>query len=143
MVIEALFIGLVAGFLFYEATGISPGGVVAPGYIALFVNQPSKIGMTLLIAFGVWGILEFASARLILYGRRKLLLSLLLGFCIKLGIEQWIQPLPSVHVDLHSIGYVIPGLIANEFSRQKVLSTLSGLAIVSVIVALAMLLIKN
>jgi hypothetical protein len=37
-------------------------------------------------------------------------------------------------LDLHSIGYIIPGLIANEMGRQKIVSTLLGLGIVTLIV---------
>ena len=47
MTIELFIIGLIVGFLFFEITGISPGGVIAPAYIALFINQPSKIAMTI------------------------------------------------------------------------------------------------
>ncbi len=134
MVIEALFIGLVLGFLFYEVVRISPGGVIAPGYFALFIRQPDKIAMTILLALLVWAIMKFLSARLLLFGRRKLLLALLLGFCCKLVVEHWIQPLPMITVDLQSIGFIIPGLVAHEMSKQKVLPTLASLGIVSLLV---------
>ncbi len=134
MVVETLFIGLIIGFLFYELTGISPGGVIAPGYFALYVHQPNKIVMTIIITFIVWGLLEILSRNLIVYGRRKLLIALLLSFSLKLILEQWIQPLQHFPVDLQSIGYIIPGLIANEMSRQRWIPTISALAIVTAIV---------
>ena len=113
MVVEALFIGLVIGFLFYEATGISPGGVIAPGYFALFVNQPERMLGTLLVALLVWGALGLLSPRLILFGRRRLLVALLIGFSIKLLIEQWVLPASGVELELQAIGYLIPGLVGN------------------------------
>ncbi len=140
MVAEALFIGLVVGFLFYELAGYSPGGVVAPGYLALFVAEPQRIVVTVALACIVWAALRFLSAHLILYGRRRLLLALLLGFCATLGVERWVQPLGGIALDLQSIGYVIPGLIAQEMVRQKVLPTLASLGIVTVLVALIMML---
>jgi gamma-polyglutamate biosynthesis protein CapC len=139
MVIEALFIGLVLGFIYYELVGVSPGGVIAPGYIALFIKQPNKILMTLIIALIVLSLIQVLSKYLILYGRRKLLIALLLGFCCKLVVELWIQPMSVVTLDLQSIGYIIPGLIANEMSRQKVLPTLLSLGIVSILVYLILL----
>jgi gamma-polyglutamate biosynthesis protein CapC len=141
MIIEALFIGLVLGMLYYEATGISPGGVIAPGYFALFIHQADKIFVTIFISLIVWISVKYLSGWLIIYGRRRLLISLLLGFCIKLTIELWVQPLPVVQIDLHSIGYVIPGLIANEMLRQKVIPTITGLGIVSVCVYLLLLIL--
>ena len=140
MVIEALFIGLVVGFLYYELVGLSPGGVIAPGYLALFTAEPFRILSTLLVATAVWGIIELLSPRLILYGRRRLLLALLLGFSCKFAVEAWIQPAAGTTVDLQSIGYMIPGLIANEMSRQKPVPTLLSLTVVTAVVAMILLL---
>jgi poly-gamma-glutamate biosynthesis protein PgsC/CapC len=136
MIVEALLIGLVLGMLFYEITDVSPGGVIAPGYFALFINQLDKIIVTLLISVIVFYIIKLLSGWLIIYGRRRLLLSILLGFCIKLIVEFWIQPLPIITIDLQSIGYIIPGLIANEMVRQKIIPTISSLGIVSISVYL-------
>ncbi len=140
MVVEALFIGLVVGFLFYELAGYSPGGVVAPGYLALFIAEPDRIVVTVILSCVVWGLLHALSGYLILYGRRRLLLALLLGFCGTLAVERWIQPLGGIAMDLQSIGYIIPGLIAHEMVRQKVLPTLASLGIVTVLVAMILML---
>ncbi len=143
MLFEYFFIGLVVGFIFYELTNVSPGGVIAPAYFALYVHQPGKIMMTVVIAMMVWLILRYTSGYLIIYGRRRLLLALLLGFCVKVAVERWIQPLPFVmQLDLQSVGYIIPGLIANEMSRQKVIPTLAGLGIVTILIYLILLLIR-
>lgn len=44
-------------------------------------------------------------------------------------------------LDLQSIGYIIPGLIANEMSRQKVIPTLLATGVVTLIVLLISMLI--
>jgi poly-gamma-glutamate biosynthesis protein PgsC/CapC len=142
MVTEALLIGLVLGFLFYELVGISPGGVIAPGYFALYVDQPQKLITTALLALIVGLVVGLMSQWTILYGKRRLLFALLLGFCAKLAVERWIQPLPAVTFDLQSIGYIIPGLVANEISRQKAIPTLASLGIVTVCVYLVLLLYR-
>jgi gamma-polyglutamate biosynthesis protein CapC len=142
MIVESLFIGLVLGILFYEITDISPGGVIAPGYFALFIHQLDKIFVTLIISVIIFYIIKLFSGWFIIYGRRRLLLSILLGFCIKLIIEFWIQPLPAITIDLQSIGYIIPGLIANEMVRQKVIPTISGLGTVSISVYLLLQIVR-
>jgi gamma-polyglutamate biosynthesis protein CapC len=141
MVIESLLVGLIVGIIFYEISGISPGGVITPGYFALFIHQPNRILVTVLIALAVWGVMEVLSRYMILYGKRKFLLALLLGFCGKLIVEGFIQPLAFVHIDLLSIGYIIPGLIANEITRQKIVKTLSATGIVTVVVYFIILLL--
>jgi poly-gamma-glutamate biosynthesis protein PgsC/CapC len=141
MVIEVLFIGILLGYLYYEVTGISPGGVIAPGYFALFIKQPDKMGMTIIVSLLVWATLQFLSRHFILYGRRKLLMAILMGFFFKLVIEIWIQPVVAFHLDLQSIGYIIPGLIANEMTRQKILPTIFSLGIVTILVYFIIILI--
>ena len=142
MIVEALLIGLVVGFLYYEFVGFSPGGVVAPGYVALFILHPTRIIMTVVISLVVVGIIRILAKHLLLYGRRRLLVALLLGFAIKIAVDRWIQPIPSVSIDLQSIGYIVPGLIANEMHRQRIMPTLASLGIVSVLVYLILLLIR-
>lgn len=139
MIVEALFVGLVIGFIFYEATGVSPGGVIAPGYFALFVDQPERMLGTILVALLTWGVLRILEPRLILFGRRRLLLALLIGFSFKLLIEQWLVPLSGM--ELRAIGYLIPGLVANEMARQDVLRTIAALGSVTILVYLVLLLL--
>ncbi len=141
MILQLFILGMIIGFLFYEITGISPGGVIAPAYLALFIYDPAKIAMTLVISFLVFLIIRYLSRTTILYGRRKFLLAVLLSFVIKLLIENIIQPMDVITLDLQSIGYIIPGLIANEMSRQKVIPTLLGTGIVTLIVVLTSMLI--
>lgn len=136
MITEALLIGLIIGFLFYELFDFSPGGVITPGYFALFINQPFRLVSTILIAILVFAIIEYLSKYLILYGKRKFLLAILIGFCIKILFDQIFFPMISINIELAVIGYLIPGLIANEMSRQSVRKTIFSLGIVTSIVFL-------
>lgn len=134
MITELFLIGLVVGFLFYEFVGISPGGVIAPAYFALFIFQPGKMAITVLLSFIIFYILKMLSTRLIIYGRRRLLMALLLSIFLKMIIDIYIQPINMLKLDLQSIGYIIPGLIANEMTRQKVVPTILSLGIVTIII---------
>lgn len=134
MILQLFIIGLVVGFIFYEITGISPGGVIAPAYFALFIYEPDRIIMTVIIAMIVYFIIRGLSQFLLLYGRRKFLLAVLLSFFLKLLIDTLIQPADIIKLDLQSIGYIIPGLIANEMGRQKITPTLLSLGIVTLII---------
>lgn len=141
MIVESLLIGLIVGFIFYELTGITSGGIITPGYFALFIFQPEKIFTTIILALIVWGILNFSSRNFILYGKRKFLFAILLGFFIKLLFEYLISS-NIINVDLYSIGYIIPGLIANEMTKQGLVKTLSSTIIVTSLVFLIIMLIR-
>ncbi len=142
MLFEYFFIGLVVGFLFYELTDVSPGGVIAPAYCALYVHEPSRLFMTVVIALAVWAIVDLLARRLILYGRRRLLMCLVIGFCLKVAVETQLQTLPVFDFSLQSVGYIIPGLIANEMARQKIVNTLAGLGIVTAVTYLIILMVR-
>lgn len=136
MITESLLIGLIIGLLFYELFEISPGGVISPGYFALFVNQPVRLITTLFVAIIVWGIIELLSRYLILYGKRKFLVALLTGFCCKILFDYLFFSVIETNIELASIGYIIPGLIANEMSRQSPAKTILSLGIVTSLVYL-------
>jgi len=134
MILQLFIIGLIVGFIFYELTGISPGGVIVPAYFAMFIYDPQKIIITIALALVIYIIIRFLSPHMILYGRRKFLLAIVLGFFLKLLIETQIQPMAIMKLDLQSIGYIIPGLIANEIGRQKIVSTFLSLGIVALLI---------
>lgn len=143
MIIESLIIGLIIGILFYEKFDLSPGGVVTPGYLALFIDHPDRILITIIIALIVWFCLDFMVKRFILYGRRRFLFALLLGFLIKIIFENFLQPNFELPIELVSVGYIIPGLIANEMIRQKPIKTILSLGIVTCLTFLVLFLLEK
>jgi poly-gamma-glutamate biosynthesis protein PgsC/CapC len=138
MIYQAIGIGIAIGFLFYELVGISPGGIVVPGYIALFINQPFRIIITVSIAILTYYIVLFLSNYLILYGKRRFLSMVLISFVMKWLLESFLFQLPVTSIELQSIGYIIPGLLANEMQRQGILITLLATAIVAILVRLTL-----
>ena len=140
MIYHSIGIGVMVGFAFYEIFGFSPGGIVVPGFVALFLDQPIRILVTLLVALLTYFIVKILSNYIILYGRRRFLTMVLTSFLLKWLIEEIIIKMPISGIELRSIGYIIPGLIANEMRRQGIFPTLYSLAIVSIIVRLILLL---
>ena len=140
MIYQAIGIGVMVSFAFYEIIGLSPGGIVAPGYIALFLDQPIRILVTLLVALCTYFVVKILSNYIILYGRRRFLTMVLVSFLLKWFIEEIVIKMPISGIELRSIGYIIPGLIANEMRRQGIFPTIYSLTIVSILVRLILLL---
>lgn len=137
---EAIAIGLVLGFFCHEWLGLSPGGFVVPGYIAVCWDRPGAVAATLGLAFLAFLTVEGLSRVTVLYGRRRFTLMLLAGFTGQ-WLLQWAAlqtGFPPVEID--AIGFIIPGLIANEMSRQRVVPTVCTLVAVSVAVRLILVL---
>jgi poly-gamma-glutamate biosynthesis protein PgsC/CapC len=129
MTIESAFIGLAIATLFTELTGLYPGGIIVPGYLALFVNQPLRLAGTLAVALLAWGIYRVLARVFVVFGRRRFLLLVLLGgFWTLIGYR--IVPLAwPASLELRAIGWVIPGLIANAFERQGFAPTVAAIGV--------------
>lgn len=131
---EISFLGLVISLIFTGITGLYPGGIIVPSYLVLFMAQPARIAGTLIAAFLTLICFKLASQYLIIFGRRRFVFMVLVG-----GIWTflWIQVFPfifPVSLEFRVIGWVIPGLIANNFERQGVIVTTASLATVTVVV---------
>lgn len=134
---EAVAIGLVLGFFCYEWTGFSPGGFVVPGYVALYLDRPVMVAVTLALALLVYVAVEGISRVAVVYGRRRFTLAVLMGFAghwlLQSSFAAWNLPFES-----DAIGFIIPGLIANEMARQRVIPTACTLIGLSVAVRLVL-----
>jgi len=131
MIVETLLIGLVLALLWAEITDLSPGGIIVPGYFALYLDRPLRAAATLAVALLTLAIYRFLARHLILFGRRRFVLMVFVGAVLS---QAWLLVLPRVFaapVELRVIGWVIPGILASSLARQKVLPTLASLAAVA------------
>jgi gamma-polyglutamate biosynthesis protein CapC len=136
-------IGIVISLLFAEWLGLAAGGIVVPGYIALFWDKPLNIVSTLVAAGFALGFLKIISSYTFVYGRRRLVLTILLGFIFAYFIRYIVHlSLPNMPVSLDPIGYVIPGLMAYWMEKQGIIETVSTTVIASVMVRLMIILIN-
>lgn len=130
---SSLFLGLVLALIFSELTGISPGGLIVPGYFAIYLDQPWRPLATLAVAFLALGLYRLAGNYLILFGRRRFVFMILVGVVLA---QLWNLLLPASlaePISLRVIGWVVPGLLASNLERQKMLPTLASLIFVSVL----------
>ena len=133
MIYETFFVGLLLALLYTEIMEIYPGGIIVPAYIALYLDQPFRIAATLLIALLSLLTYRLLSRFFILFGRRRFVMLLLLG---ALWGQLWFIVVPGVFpgtMELRMIGWVIPGLLANNCEKQRLPATLASLFTVAVL----------
>lgn len=143
MIVESIGLGIIISFLYTELVGLYTGGVIVPGYLAFFWNQPSRLIATLLIAFLSYLIVTFLSNFMIIYSRRRFLLVVIIGYLLGWIYRLFFVSFLPFDQDLRVIGYIIPGLIANDMLKQGVLKTIVSLGTVTIIVRLILLFIMN
>ena len=132
--------GIILSLVLSEALGVTAGGIIVPGYISLFLDQPVQVVSTFLVAILVWLIIKGLSRVMFLYGKRRIVLALILGFFFGYLSR-------TIYVDTESIksvaviGNIIPGLIANWMDRQGVVRTVSVVLLTAVIVKLLVIIL--
>lgn len=129
---EMTFLGLLLSLLYVSITGLYPGGIIVPGYLVLFIDQPARIAGSLIVAILTLLCFKIASQYLIIFGRRKFVFMVLTGGIWTLV---WLRMLPMLFplsLEFRVIGWVIPGLIANNFEKQGVVVTTASLVTVTV-----------
>jgi poly-gamma-glutamate biosynthesis protein PgsC/CapC len=142
----AVGIGMCLSLMLTETLGVTAGGVIVPGYIALFLDEPFKIIVTFSIAILVVLIIKVLSNFMFIYGKRRLVLSLMLGFIFGYFSKLYLNPNNFLFMgsfDLSSIGNIIPGLIASWMDRQGTLKTISVIMIIAVACRLILIIISG
>ena len=122
MYYEIVLAGVAISLLFVELTGLSPAGLIVPGYLALCLQTPWRIVYTLAVAVAAWGIAKLLGNVMILYGRRRFAVMVLLSFAIDLAVTS----LGLLAYDPGMIGVLVPGIMAQELERQGYIYTVKG-----------------
>ena len=140
MVEVTIGLGIVLSLLLSETLGVTAGGIIVPGYMALYLHQPLQVIITILVAILVWGIIQVLGKKVFLYGKRRIVLALILGFFFGFISRNFIY-LPQEIGSVAVIGNIIPGLIANWMDRQGLIRTVSVVILTAVIVKLSTILL--
>jgi poly-gamma-glutamate biosynthesis protein PgsC/CapC len=138
----SLALGIFSGLACHEILGLSPGGIVVPGYLALFMDQPVRLLGTFLVSLITYSLIAWASGHVVLFGRRRFAVIMLTSFFLRwLWETAWIVS-PVSGAGLRAIGYIVPGLMANEMMRQGVINTVCTVMIATSFVRIGLLVVE-
>lgn len=140
----ALSLGIIISLFFIETYGLAAGGIVVPGYIALQISHLDKMGGTIVISFLTFLILRLISMRTFLFGRRQMVLALLIGSILSIFSHIFLDfNITYTTIQFSAVGWVIPGLIAHWSQKQGFLKTIYMLSITAILIRLIIILINN
>ena len=135
-------LGIALSLILSETLGVTAGGVIVPGYIAMHLHNPDQIIMTFIASIIVIILIRMLGKFVFIYGKRRLVLTLLLGFIIGyISRNYFYSPIDSFSYEV--IGNIIPGLIASWMDRQGIVRTISAVIITSVLVKLTIMVISG
>ncbi|MCU0611393.1 MAG: poly-gamma-glutamate biosynthesis protein PgsC [Candidatus Eisenbacteria bacterium] len=144
MVLESIGLGLVISLVFSELFGLVAGGLVVPGYVALYLDKPLALASTLIGSFATLGAVKFLSYFMFIFGRRRMVLTIIIGFLAGWGLRSFSGPtVADLPLDLAPVGYIVPGLVGMHMDKQGILHTLTTLVIAAVLVRLILVLVSG
>ena len=136
-------IGMVLSLFLTETLGVTAGGIIVPGYIAMNLENPERLVITFGISIITFLLIKLLSQYIMVYGKRRLVLALLIGFLLGyLSRSENMITADLGTTDFIVIGNIIPGLIANWMDRQGVLRTISTVLITAGITKLCIMTIS-
>lgn len=136
--------GLLVCLIFVGYLGLMTGGMVVPGYLALAMHHPGTVVLTLIDALIVFAFVRLLSKYLIIYGRRRIALIILIAFLSGVGMRALFSSYYAVETlgeAFTVIGYIIPGLIALSMDRQGIIETFTSLLIAGSVVRLVLIIL--
>ena len=136
-------IGMVLSLFLTETLGVTAGGIIVPGYIAMNLENPERLVITFGVSIITFLLIKLLSQYIMVYGKRRLVLALLIGFLLGyLSRSENMITAGLGSTEFIVIGNIIPGLIANWMDRQGVLRTISTVLITAGITKLCIMTIS-
>lgn len=143
-IIQSIGLGLVLSLASSEVLGIAAGGMVVPGYVALMMHEPLRVVGTVVVSLATLGVIAIIKRYTFVYGRRRIVFTVLIGFILGwLSRDYLVIHTPGMNLEFHSIGLIIPGLIANWMDRQGVVPTITMMIITATFVRLILVLVSG
>ena len=136
MLQQAIGLSIILGFLSTELLGVFTGGLISAGYLAFYIEQPWRILSTVILSLIVYLVTLIIGKVCILYGRRRFMITVILGILLGWLYEELSFYLAGFSQDLRIIGYIIPGLMANDMCKQGILRTVIMVMVCALLIRL-------
>ncbi|NLW52565.1 MAG: poly-gamma-glutamate biosynthesis protein PgsC [Tissierellia bacterium] len=134
-----LIIGIVVSLLMEEFAGVSTGGMIVPGVLAMHLQNLDVVFFMFFISFVIYLIVDkVLTKHMILYGKRKFAITIILAILFKLLIDQFYPILPFAAIGFRGVSALVPALLANSYSKQGAEFTVPAAIIGTFIVTLIM-----
>ncbi len=141
---ECVAIGLLLSLYLSEVLGFVAGGLVVPGYFVMISSKPLMLVATLGASFLAMFFLRLFSRFALIYGRRRLLIAVILGFIFsELSRALYFFYPTEMLLELQSFGFIIPGLVAYWMDKQGILPALGMLSVVVTLVRFIVIIVHG
>ena len=136
---NVIILGILISIIFYEITNISPGGIIVPALMVLYINQIDRMVYTVIVAIITYLIIKLLSRFFIVLGKRRFVLLIIVSLFVNFILQLLLRSFSIYLLNISIIGYTIAGLLANDFCKQVIKKTVPSLVIVISIIELILI----
>lgn len=141
MGLNIVLLGVIVSIIFFEITDISPGGIIVPGLMVLYIQEPERMVYTVIVAVITYYVVKFLSKYLIIFGKRRFVVMIFVSILINFILDMILGFTSANMINISIIGYTIAGLIANDIHKQGLRRTIPALAICVAVIELISIII--
>jgi poly-gamma-glutamate biosynthesis protein PgsC/CapC len=139
LLLVAVILSVLAGLIVFRTLGLRTGGFVSAAYLAIVAPDIREIVFAAAVAVATYVIVaKILMERLLLFGRRKLAMTILVSTVIAWSAELALTALTSGAYHpwrgYNAITMLVPALLANDAERQGIERTAWGAAIATLAV---------
>jgi len=143
MGLNIVLLGVIVSIIFFEITDISPGGIIVPGLMVLYIQEPERMVYTVIVAVITYYVVKLLSKYLIIFGKRRFVVMIFVSILINFLLDMLLKMTSFNMINISIIGYTIAGLIANDFHKQGLNRTIPALFIcISIIELISIILLQ-
>lgn len=143
MGLNIVLLGVIVSIIFFEITDISPGGIIVPGLMVLYIQEPERMVYTVIVAVITYYVVKLLSKYLIIFGKRRFVVMIFVSILINFLLDMLLKMTSFNMINISIIGYTIAGLIANDFHKQGLNRTIPALFIcISIIELISFILLQ-
>ena len=118
----AIVIGTVLSLIVDEVFGIQCGGYIVPGYLAMVCDDIACVLIVFALNLITYLIINYVLPKfMILFGKRKFAVSLIVSIILKLATEMLFPMIPFASVTFRGVGAITPSLLANSYTRKAII----------------------
>lgn len=129
-------LGILAALVVDELTGYSPGGIIVPAFLVLSLHVPAHFVLTVGVGIACFLLGRLVSRYMLLYGRRRFAFLVLTGLILKASLDSWLPLIGAFPFGLGIVGYIIPGILADNITRQGLWPTLGSMLLATALARL-------
>jgi poly-gamma-glutamate biosynthesis protein PgsC/CapC len=103
---------------------ITPGGIIVPLYLSLYIKEPERLIGTLSVSFMTLLIYRIISSFFLIEKKKTLIIMVLISTILT---YIWWKFMPVVFPTdflFKTAGWIIPGILANTMNRQGIIKTI-------------------